>query len=141
MSKFKYPVDTDQFAEIRQKGLVYVDKTDIMFDLVDKYKYVFLARPRRFGKSLLCNTFKAYFQGQKELFEGLKIMNLEKEWKTYPVLHFTMSGLKNLKVSEAKTKLGNFIADYERLYGRNTEEETPGAVSYTHLTLPTICSV
>ena len=61
MSKFKYPVDTDQFAEIRQKGLVYVDKTDIMFDLVDKYKYVFLARPRRFGKSLLCNTFKAYF--------------------------------------------------------------------------------
>ena len=99
MSKFKYPVDTDQFAEIRQKGLVYVDKTDIMFDLVDKYKYVFLARPRRFDKSLLCNTFKAYFQGQKELFEGLKVMDLEREWKTYPVLHFTMSGLKNLKVS------------------------------------------
>ena len=127
MSRFKYPVDTDQFAEIRQKGLVYVDKTDIMFDLVDKYKYVFLARPRRFGKSLLCNTFKAYFQGKKELFEGLKVMDLEKEWKTYPVLHFTMSGLKNLKVSEAKSKLENFIADYERLYGRNTEEETPGA--------------
>ena len=82
MIEFKYPVDTDQFEEIRRKGLVYVDKTDIMFDLVDNYKYVFLARPRRFGKSLLCNTFKAYFQGRKELFEGLKVMDLEKEWKT-----------------------------------------------------------
>ena len=127
MSRFKYPVDTDQFQRIREDGKVYVDKTGLMYSLVSKYQYVFLARPRRFGKSLLCNTFKAYFQGQKELFEGLKVMDLEKEWKTYPVLHFTMSGLKNLKVSEAKTKLGNFIADYERLYGRNTEEETPGA--------------
>ena len=127
MSRFKYPVDTDQFQRIREDGKVYVDKTDMMYSLVNKYQYVFLARPRRFGKSLLCNTFKAYFQGMKELFEGLKVMDLEKEWKTYPVLHFTMSGLKNLKVSEAKSKLENFIADYERLYGRNTEEETPGA--------------
>ena len=126
MSRFRYPVDTDQFAEIRQKGLVYVDKTDIMFDLVDKYKYVFLARPRRFGKSLLCNTFKAYFQGKKELFEGLKIMDLEKEWKTYPVLHFTMSGLKNLKVSEAKTKLESMIRGYESIYGRDPLSITPG---------------
>ncbi len=125
--RFRYPVDTDQFEDIRKEGKVYVDKTDIVYDLVDRYKYVFLSRPRRFGKSLLCNTFKAYFQGQKELFEGLKIMELEKEWKTYPVLHFIMSGLKNLKVSEAKTKLENFVADYERIYGRNPEEETPGA--------------
>ena len=78
MSRFRYPVDTDQFQRIREDGKVYVDKTDMMFELVDKYQYVFLARPRRFGKSLLCNTFKAYFQGQKELFEGLKIMDLEK---------------------------------------------------------------
>ena len=127
MSRFKYPVDTDQFKLIREQGLVYVDKTDLVFDLVSRYRYVFLARPRRFGKSLLCNTFKAYFQGQKELFEGLKVTDLEREWKTYPVLHFTMSGLKNLRVSEAKSKLENLIADYERLYGRNTEEETPGA--------------
>ena len=120
MSRFKYPVDTDQFKLIREQGLVYVDKTDLVFDLVSRYRYVFLARPRRFGKSLLCNTFKAYFQGQKELFEGLKVTDLEREWKTYPVLHFTMSGLKNLRVSEAKSKLENLIADYERLYGRNT---------------------
>ncbi|MGM9843560.1 MAG: AAA family ATPase, partial [Muribaculaceae bacterium] len=89
--KFRYAVDTDQFKEIREQGKVYVDKTEYVYNLVSNYKYVFLARPRRFGKSLLCNTFKAYFQGQKELFEGLKIMELEKEWKQYPVLHFTMS--------------------------------------------------
>ena len=76
MSRFKYPVDTDQLQLIREQGLVYVDKTDLLFDLVSRYRYVFLARPRRFGKSLLCNTFKAYFQGKKELFEGLKVMDL-----------------------------------------------------------------
>ena len=129
MRRFVYPVDTDQFQRIREDGKVYVDKTSMIYDLVNvkKYQYVFLSRPRRFGKSLLCNTFKAYFQGQKELFEGLKIMELEKEWKTYPVLHFTMSGLKNLKISEAKSKLENFISDYEKIYGRNPDEITPGA--------------
>ncbi len=126
MRRFRYPVDTDQFADIRKDGKVYVDKTDMVYDLVDRYKYVFLARPRRFGKSLLCNTFKAYFQGQRELFEGLKLMELEKEWKTYPVLHFIMSGLKNLKVSEAKTKLESMIRGYEDIYGRDTLSITPG---------------
>ena len=82
MSRFVYPVDTDQFQMIKEQGKLYVDKTDMLFDIVNvkKYQYVFLARPRRFGKSLLCNTFKAYFQGQKELFNGLKIAKLEKEW-------------------------------------------------------------
>ena len=127
MRKFRYPVDTDQFRLIREKGLVYVDKTDMVYDLVNRYNYVFLSRPRRFGKSLLCNTFKAYFEGRKELFEGLKIMELEKEWKKHPVLHFTMSGLKNLKVSEAKTKLESMIRGYESIYGRDTLSVTPGA--------------
>ena len=127
MGRFLYPVDTDQFEDIRKDGKVYVDKTDMVFDLVGKYRYVFLARPRRFGKSLLCNTFKAYFQGQKELFEGLKIAELEKEWKRYPVLHFTMSGLKNLPVPLAQSKLENFISDYEAVYGKSPELKTPGA--------------
>ena len=128
MSRFVYPVDTDQFQRIREDGKVYVDKTSMIYDLVNvkKYQYVFLARPRRFGKSLLCNTFKAYFQGQKNLFEGLKIMELEKEWKTYPVLYFTMSGLKNLKVSEAKTKLESMIRGYDDIYGRDPLSITPG---------------
>lgn len=100
MSRFVYPVDTDQFQYIRETGKVYVDKTDMVYDLVNKYNYVFLARLRRFGKSLLCNTFKAYFQGQKELFEGLKIIELEKEWKKYPVLHFDMSEMRNCKTTD-----------------------------------------
>lgn len=127
MSKFKYPVDTDQFQIIREQGLLYVDKTDLMFDLANRYRYVFLARPRRFGKSLLCNTFKAYFQGQKELFNGLKVMKLEKEWKKHPVLHFTLSGLKNVTVPLAQSKLENLISDYEKIYGRDPEQRTPGA--------------
>ena len=142
MSRFRYPVDTDQFQNIREQGLLYVDKTDMMYDLADKYRYVFLARPRRFGKSLLCNTFKAYFKGQKELFEacpesefmvsssnqrGLKVMELEKEWKTYPVLHFDMSDLKNCTIPEAKSKLENLLRDYEKIYGREESDETPGA--------------
>lgn len=127
MSKFKYPVDTDQFQIIREQGLLYVDKTDLMFDLANRYRYVFLARPRRFGKSLLCNTFKAYFQGQKELFNGLKVMELEKEWKKHPVLHFTLSGLKNVTVPLAQSKLENLISDYEKIYGRDPEQKTPGA--------------
>lgn len=127
MSKFKYPVDTDQFQIIREQGLLYVDKTDLMFDLANRYRYVFLARPRRFGKSLLCNTFKAYFQGQKELFDGLKVMEMEKEWKKHPVLHFTLSGLKNVTVPLAQSKLENLISDYEKIYGRDPEQKTPGA--------------
>ena len=126
MSKFLYPVDTDQFQLIREEGLLYVDKTDLMYSLANQYRYVFLARPRRFGKSLLCNTFKAYFKGQKTLFEGLKVMDLEQEWKTYPVLHFIMSGLKNLSVSDAQSVLESFIRDYEAIYGKDPELKTPG---------------
>ncbi|MBQ0080722.1 MAG: AAA family ATPase, partial [Alistipes sp.] len=124
--KFRYPIDTDKFQEIREKGMLYVDKTDMMYELANEYKYVFLARPRRFGKSLLCNTFKAYFQGQKELFEGLKVMELEKEWKIYPVLHFTMSGLKNVTVPQAQTKLETLLRGYEKIYGRDPLSKTPG---------------
>jgi len=134
MNKFRYPVDTDQFQKIREQGLIYVDKTDMMYDLADRYCYVFLARPRRFGKSLLCNTFKAYFQGQKELFEacpeqgrsGLKVMELEKEWKTYPVLHFNLSDLKNYSILEAKSNLEGQLRSYEEIYGFDPKSITIG---------------
>ena len=99
----------------------------MMYDLADKYSYVFLARPRRFGKSLLCNTLIAYFNGQKELFEGLKVMNLEQQWTKYPVLHFILSGLKDCSIEDAKSKLELFISTYEKDYGRDEAERTPGA--------------
>lgn len=118
MRRFRYPVDTDQFEEIREQGKIYVDKTDMVYDLVSEYKYVFLARPRRFGKSLLCNTFKAYFQGQKELFEGLKIMEYEKEWKKHPVLHFDMSAMRNgSSLKDMGEILSAMLARYEQQYG------------------------
>lgn len=125
--KFSYPVDIDQFEQIIRQGKVYVDKTDLMFNLVSNYTYVFLARPRRFGKSLLCNTLHAYFDGKKELFEGLKIAELEKQWDKHPVLHFIMSGLKNCTIAEARSTLENFIHTYEKEYGRDEMENTPGA--------------
>ena len=106
---------------------MYVDKTDMVYDLVSKYKYVFLARPRRFGKSLLCNTFKAYFQGQKELFEGLKVMELEKEWKAYPVLHFDMSIMRNCSNLDGyREALSDILAHYEKQYGIVLEAEELG---------------
>lgn len=121
-SKFRYPVDTDQFQHIRETGKVYVDKTDMMYDLVSNYQYVFLSRPRRFGKSLLCNTFKAYFQGQKELFEGLKVMEFEKEWKTYPVLHFDMSEMRNCTtLQDVSDVLDAVLAKYEMQYGTSKQ--------------------
>ena len=126
-NSFLYPVDTYDFVQIRQDGLVYVDKTDLMYDMTARYRYVFLSRPTRFGKSLLCSTLKAYWQGKKELFEGLAIADLENTWQPHPVFHFSMSGLKDLSIDDARSKLGNFIADYEELYGRNPEEKSPGA--------------
>ncbi len=107
--------------------MLYVDKTDMMYDLADKYSYVFLARPRRFGKSLLCNTFKAYFKGQKELFEGLKVMELEKNWKTYPVLHFDMSMMRNCSNMDGyREALSDMLGKYEKLYGAVKEAEEFG---------------
>ena len=143
MSRFRYPVDTDQFQEIREQGMLYVDKTDMMYELANKYKYVFLARPRRFGKSLLCNTFKAYFLGQKELFDacpepefmvsssnqrGLKVMELEKEWKTYPVLHFDMSEMRNCKTTDQMEEvLSLMLTKYESQYGKKKDTDIAGS--------------
>ena len=127
MSKFKYPVDTHLFKNIREQGKVYIDKTGLIYDLINKYEYVFLARPRRFGKSLLCNTLKAYFEGSEELFEGLEIAKHETEWKKHQVLHFTMSGLKNCTITEAKSKLEGFLSDYEDIYGRKNSDNSLGA--------------
>ncbi|HCQ72958.1 MAG TPA: AAA family ATPase, partial [Rikenellaceae bacterium] len=87
-----YPIGIQNFEKIRRGGFVYVDKTDLIYKIAQTGQYYFLSRPRRFGKSLLVSTMEAYFQGKKELFEGLAIASLEKEWTEYPVLHFDLSG-------------------------------------------------
>lgn len=90
-SRIKYPVDTASFTRIRKDGYLYVDKTELMYRLVNENIYVFLSRPRRFGKSLLMSTLEAYFQGKRELFAGLAIERLETRWDTFPVIRFDLS--------------------------------------------------
>ena len=89
--KRKYPVGIQTFSEIIRGGYVYVDKTDLMWHMQDGRKYIFLSRPRRFGKSLLSSTLHSFFAGERDLFEGLKVMELETEWTAYPVVHLDLS--------------------------------------------------
>ena len=110
---------------IREK-YVYVDKTDLVWKMAHYAKYTFLSRPRRFGKSLLSSTLHSYFAGERELFEGLKIMELEQEWQQYPVLHFDLSGAKHMPVREVREELGRLMVEYEKIYGASPSETTPG---------------
>jgi len=122
---WEYPAGEDDFPKLREKGCVYVDKTSYIYNMT-RMGYIFLCRPRRFGKSLLCSTLEAYFQGRKELFEGLAIENLETEWKKYPVLRFNISSLKDKKVTEMEDALGFDLHRYEKLYGVTEQAKTPG---------------
>ena len=113
----KLPVGIQSFNVIREEGYLYVDKTDIIWNLANNGRqYNFLIRPRRFGKSVLVDTLQAYFEGRKELFEGLKIMELEKEWKQYPVIRFDMSR-GGATANEVKAYLDRTFDVYEQLYG------------------------
>ena len=88
----RFPAGVQDFETIRSGGFVYVDKTEYVYRLANHYgDAIFLNRPRRFGKSLLCSTLKYYFLGRRDLFEGLAIADLEKDWTRYPVFHFDMS--------------------------------------------------
>ena len=122
-----YTAGIADFERIRQDGRIYIDKTDLIYKLTHESQFVFLSRPRRFGKSLLCSTLKYYFQGRKDLFEGLAIAELEKDWKQHPVLHFDMSACKNThEKEEIYNALDAQLRDYEELYGRVPEEKNPG---------------
>ena len=112
----KYPVGIQTFSELRTKGYLYIDKTEYVYRMThSNSKYMFLSRPRRFGKSLLTSTLRTYFEGQKELFEGLAIEKLETEWTQYPVLHFDMSLGKHL---DTNIRLTNLIMDAYAKYGK-----------------------
>ena len=122
-----YTAGIADFERVRQDGRIYVDKTDLIYKLAHESQFVFLSRPRRFGKSLLCSTLKYYFQGRKDLFEGLAIAELEKDWLQYPVLHFDLSACKNQpNMQEIVRTLEDELKDYERIYGKDETETTPG---------------
>ena len=112
----KYPIGIQSFEQIINEGYTYVDKTDMIYQLTQG-KIYFLSRPRRFGKSLLVSTLKNFYLGRKELFKGLKIDAMEKEWKTYPVFHLDFNG-QNFNDEDALVRtLENFIATHEKVYG------------------------
>ena len=116
----RLPKGIQDFEELRNGGYHYVDKTDMVWELANTNKFCFLSRPRRFGKSLLASTLHCYFSGRKDLFQGLKIMQLEQEWPERQVFHFDFSGI------DTATKLYNYInttlAGYEKEYSRDSED-------------------
>ena len=119
----KYPVGIQTFSEIRERNYIYVDKTQYLADFIGNgYKYIFLSRPRRFGKSLFASMIHSYYEGRKELFEGLAISKKERDWTCHPVLHFDMSAAKHMDVAMLEEYLDYMLRPYEKLYG--IEEET-----------------
>ena len=119
----RYPIGIQTFSELRDKHYLYIDKTSYVYRMAHSVaKYMFLSRPRRFGKSLLTSTLRAYFEGRKELFEGLSIEKLETEWTAYPVLHFDMSTAKHLDKDSLIGELELKLTRYEEIYGKGKYE-------------------
>ena len=119
----KYPVGIQTFEKIREKDYLYIDKTQYIVDFREKQmSYVFLSRPRRFGKSLFASTLQAYFEGRKELFEGLAIANYEKDWVKHPVFHFDLSGAKHMDVEQLERYLADMLEEQETIWGYKTHQ-------------------
>ena len=112
-----YPIGIQNFEDLRNNNNVYVDKTELIYRLANTNKVYFLSRPRRFGKSLLVSTLDAYFRGKKDLFQGLAMERLEKEWNVYPVLHLDFSMTKYTAMSDLEERLNLQLREWERIYG------------------------
>lgn len=123
----KFPIGIQTFEKIIEGGYVYIDKTELVYKLVSSGEYYFLSRPRRFGKSLLTTTLESYFLGQKELFKGLAIDSLEKDWIEYPVFHIDFSGNKYIQENELDSVVNLFLVGCENKYGQNPSEVTLGS--------------
>ena len=121
----KLPIGIQTFAEIRKENYLYVDKTAFVWRMANTGKPYFLSRPRRFGKSLLLSTFEAYFEGKKELFDGLAIAGMEKEWKKYPVLHLDLNAKKYTAPDDLPAMLNQHLEKWEAVYGDEKKERSP----------------
>lgn len=121
----KYPIGIQDFEELRTSGCYYVDKTALVYDLVTKGKYYFLSRPRRFGKSMLTSTLKAYFLGKRALFDGLSIATLEKDWTEHPVIHIDFTGNQFPTMDNLLERLDEIYKSLEAKYG-TTGIKDPG---------------
>ena len=127
----KFPVGVQTFEKIREDGYVYVDKTDLIYQLVTTGTIYFLSRPRRFGKSLLVSTLKNYFQGKKELFQGLAIEKLEKDWFEYPVFHIDFNTTNFLEPGNLEAKLNGYVPPLRGPGGRVRQADT-GCAGHGH---------
>ena len=116
------PIGIQDFESLREDGYLYVDKTEQMWRLTHTGRYYFLSRPRRFGKSLLMSTIKAYYQGKKELFEGLYVSTVEKEWKQYPIMHLDLNTQKYDCKEALEHVINDFLTRQEELYGNRETE-------------------
>lgn len=126
MARKLYPIGIQTFERIRKEDMFYVDKTEYIYQMTHTDgTYFFLSRPRRFGKSLLVSTFKSYFEGKKELFEGLAIEKLEKEWNTYPVLHFSLAGGKHMEKAQLDRYLLYILKENEDRFGVDCDSPDP----------------
>ena len=112
-----YPIGIQDFEKLRTDGYVYVDKTAQIYKLATTGSYYFLSRPRRFGKSLLISTMEAYFRGKRELFKGLAIEQLEKDWKEYPILHIDLNSRRYENAESLRLELNKYLEIWERRYG------------------------
>lgn len=120
-----YPLGIQTFSEIRKRDMLYIDKTEYVYRMASSGKFFFLSRPRRFGKSLLVSTLKSYFEGKKELFRGLALEQLEKEWTEYPVLHFDMSGGKHMEKEQLNRYLLYVLESNEERLGIHSDSTDP----------------
>ena len=126
MARKLYPIGIQTFEEIRKNDFFYIDKTEYIYRMTHTSgKFFFLSRPRRFGKSLLVSTFQSYFEGKKELFEALAIEKLEKEWKEYPVLHFSLAGGKHMEKDALERYLIYILKDNENKFGVACDSPDP----------------
>ena len=134
----RYPIGIQTFSEIREKNYIYIDKTEYVYRMANGVaKYLFLSRPRRFGKSLLTSTLHSYFAGRRDLFGGLAIERLEKDWAEYPVLHFDMSTAKHVDRQALLGELSRKLSVYERVYGRadddvEVNQRLQGLIEHAH---------
>lgn len=117
-----FPIGIQTFQDIVNYDYIYVDKTGYVHDIANSYKYVFLCRPRRFGKSLLTSTFQCYFEGRQDLFKGLKAGELETNWRKHPVFHFDMSTAKHMSEEQLLNELDKKLYEYEQIFGRGEKD-------------------
>ena len=124
----KLPIGIQTFSDIRTSDMVYVDKTEYVWRLIENFKYVFLSRPRRFGKSLIITTLKSYFEGKREVFEGLYLAQRETEWRTYPIIKIDFSDVGYLKIGNLESGLQTLLARIGAKQGVSLEREEAAAM-------------